>query len=43
MTTTAARPPSAEPAAPRPRAAIAAKTLRTDRWWLAPLLTVARA
>jgi len=28
------------PAAPRPRAEIAAKTLRTDRWWLAPLLTV---
>jgi hypothetical protein len=26
--------------APRPRAAIAEKTLRTDRWWLAPLLTV---
>jgi hypothetical protein len=36
MTTTATRPPTA-----RPRAAIAAKTLRTDRWWLAPLLTVA--
>jgi hypothetical protein len=35
MTTTATRP-----AGPRPRAAIAAKTLRTDRWWLAPLLTV---
>ena len=35
MTTTEARPASA-----RPRAAIAAKTLRTDRWWLAPLLTV---
>jgi hypothetical protein len=40
MTTTSARPPSAAPAAPRPRAEIAAKTLRTDRWWLAPLLTV---
>ena len=41
MTTTAARPPSAaQPVAPKPRAAIAAKTLRTDRWWLAPLLTV---
>lgn len=40
MTTTSARPPSAQPAVPRPRAAIAAKTLRTDRWWLAPLLTV---
>ena len=35
MTTTATRP-----AGPPPRAAIAAKTLRTDRWWLAPLLTV---
>ena len=35
MTTTATRP-----SAPRPRAAIPAKTLRTDRWWLAPLLTV---
>jgi hypothetical protein len=42
MTTTAARPPSAaQPVAPKPRAAIAAKTLRTDRWWVAPLLTVA--
>ena len=35
MTTTATMP-----AAPRPRADIPAKTLRTDRWWLAPLLTV---
>jgi hypothetical protein len=35
MTTTATRP-----VVGRPRAAIAAKTLRTDRWWLAPLLTV---
>jgi hypothetical protein len=35
MTTTATTP-----AGQRPRAAIAAKTLRTDRWWLAPLLTV---
>lgn len=35
MTTTATRP-----AGTRPRAAIEAKTLRTDRWWLAPLLTV---
>jgi hypothetical protein len=34
MTTTATMP-----AAPRPRADIPAKTLRTDRWWLAPLLT----
>jgi hypothetical protein len=39
MTTTASPPPAAS-AAPRPRAAITAKTLRTDRWWLAPLLTV---
>jgi hypothetical protein len=36
MTTTATRPGSV-----RARAAIAARTLRTDRWWLAPLLTVA--
>jgi hypothetical protein len=35
MTTTATRP-----AGPRPRAAIAAKTLRTDRYWVQPLLTV---
>jgi len=35
MTTTATRP-----AGQRPRAAIAVKTLRTDRWWVAPLLTV---
>lgn len=35
MTTTATRPVGA-----RPRASISAKTLRTDRWWLAPLLTV---
>src|SRR3954447_22989703 len=40
MTTTSAPPPSLQPAGPRPRAAIAAKTLRTDRWWVAPLLTV---
>jgi hypothetical protein len=32
MTTTATRP-----GATRPRAAIAAKTLRTDRWWVGPL------
>jgi hypothetical protein len=31
MTTTASRPQA------RPRAAIAARTLRTDRWWLGPL------
>jgi hypothetical protein len=35
MTTTATRPIGA-----RPRAAIDAKTLRTDKWWIAPLLTV---
>ncbi len=35
MTTLATRPPGA-----KSRAAITAKTLRTDRWWLAPLLTV---
>jgi hypothetical protein len=34
MTTTATRPHAA-----RGRAAIAAKTLRTDRWWFAPLVT----
>ena len=34
MTTTATTP-----AAPRPRAQIPAKTLRTARWWLAPLVT----
>jgi hypothetical protein len=39
MTTTSA-PPPVKPVAPEPRAAVAAKTLRTDRWWLAPLLTV---
>lgn len=37
MTTTA---PKLSVAA-RPRAAISEKTLRTDRWWLAPILTVA--
>ncbi|WP_412737418.1 hypothetical protein [Krasilnikovia sp. MM14-A1259] len=34
MTTTATRPDAG-----RARAAIAAKTLRTDRWWFAPLIT----
>ena len=38
MTSTATRPRGA-----RARAAIAAKTLRTDRWWFAPLITVDRA
>jgi hypothetical protein len=35
MTTTSLRPGAA-----RPRAEIQSKTLRTDRWWLAPVLTV---
>lgn len=39
MTTTATRPSGATGGS-RPRAAITAKTLRTDRWWLAPVLTV---
>jgi hypothetical protein len=37
MTTTATRPGGTGPAGPRPRAAIAARTLRKDRWWLSPL------
>jgi hypothetical protein len=44
MTTTSPAPASgSHPAGvnARGRAAIAAKTLRTDRWWLPPLLTVA--
>ncbi|HEX6498427.1 MAG TPA: hypothetical protein VF054_05270 [Micromonosporaceae bacterium] len=40
MTTTSARPPAAPATTPRSRAAIAARTLRNDRWWMAPLLTV---
>jgi hypothetical protein len=40
MTTTSAGPAVRRPAQPG-RAEIPAKTLRTDRWWLAPLLTVA--
>ncbi len=39
MTTTAEPPRSAS--APGPRASIAERTLRTDRWWLQPLITVA--
>jgi hypothetical protein len=39
MTTTSAGPAVRRPAQPG-RAEIPAKTLRTDRWWLAPLLTV---
>ena len=39
MTTTSARPSPATPGGPRPRAAISAKTLRTDRWWLSSLLS----
>lgn len=38
MTATVARPPAPVPA--KPRAEIGAKTLRKDRWWLQPLLTV---
>ena len=34
MTTTATKPDAG-----RARAAIAAKTLRTDRWWFPPLIT----
>ena len=42
MTTTATRPGGApaRPGAARARASIAARTLRTDRWWFAPLITV---
>ena len=40
MTTTSARPSSTVSLGPRPRAAISAKTLRTDRWWFQPLITV---
>ncbi len=45
MTTTAPRPGSQPEQQDRPalrpgRASIAARTLRTDRWWLQPLLTV---
>jgi hypothetical protein len=39
MTMTSARPPATKPAAASRRATISAKTLRTDRWWLAPVLT----
>ena len=35
MTTTATRPGGAQA-----RASITARTLRTDRWWFAPLITV---
>ncbi len=40
MTATDARSPARRPAATGRRAAIADRTLRTDRWWLQPLLTV---
>jgi hypothetical protein len=40
MTTTSARPRATLPGGTEPRASIDAKTLRTDRWWFAPLLTV---
>jgi hypothetical protein len=40
MTTTATKPPGpADERVGRGRAAIAAKTLRTDRWWFPPLVT----
>jgi hypothetical protein len=39
MTTTSARPPLAHAGEP-PRADIPAKTLRNDRWWIPPALTV---
>ncbi|MEU4687509.1 hypothetical protein [Actinoplanes sp. NPDC023714] len=40
MTTTASRPGGVTPGGGgRPRAAITARTLRTDRWWFAPLIT----
>lgn len=39
MTTTEARSAPGKPDAPRPRAAIKARTLRTDRWWIAPLVS----
>jgi hypothetical protein len=39
MTTTSAKPSPTPAAAPRPRAAIAARTLRSDRWWLSPLIS----
>ena len=40
MTSKSVTRPGRQPGDRAPRAAIAAKTLRTDRWWLAPLLTV---
>jgi hypothetical protein len=39
MTTTSAEPATARPGLAR-RAAISAKTLRTDRWWFEPVYTV---
>ena len=45
MTTTPVAPPPSGPPAPnvsgRPRAPIAARTLRTDRYWVEPAVTVA--
>jgi hypothetical protein len=41
MTTTSARPRSTQPAGAPGRAEIPTRTLRADRWWLAPLLTFA--
>ncbi|WP_165945268.1 hypothetical protein [Micromonospora sp. KC723] len=40
MTAKSATTLANQPRGARARAAVAAKTLRTDRWWLAPLLTV---
>ncbi|WP_422771711.1 hypothetical protein ACN28C_00830 [Plantactinospora sp. WMMC1484] len=40
MTTRTAPPPAGLPGSVRQRASIAARTLRTDRWWFAPLITV---
>ena len=39
MTTTASNPSSGERSTGAGRAAIAARTLRADRWWLPPLMT----
>jgi len=41
MTTTSARSRPTLPAGSQPRAAIAEKTLRSDRWWVSPLIMAA--
>jgi hypothetical protein len=41
MTQTTAGRPTSEPAQRKQRAQIKARTLRTDRWWLAPAITFA--